>query len=611
MLNIPEKVKERLDRDGTRKNLRLVWENGRADITNENIVSESLDFRESVCSRDSLTFGTAEASTLEFETVGVENLIGCWFSAFIEVDMSDTPGTWESRQDLDYPVYPIPLGRFVVTACPRNHEAVAHRKFTASSKFDRAGLLLQPDAVQAFQTGAINQPFIAKFQARVSSERFEHSYGLAPETKLQPERTSIGTIENIRLSGDENYHEYARVEWWVNNRRVGLDFAYVSARVFGRTLKAEVDGKPVELTESRAQAVAAALTEALYAKYNDVKRQNGEPIEKTEALAELGKILTAQFEKEQERGVFINYSLETVASSASSYTARPVQFDLVRSGNASEVSIPPIDLEVIAPSAAYIAFNTCRANCLEAVSLYTAADRKQDLAVWLAPSETIELRTYRSSSTTTTFALSSSVTSVKNERGSWDADLSPLLPQAQNMLLSLAELYGGFIGKDRYGKASLKRLTLEPTATLRPDQYSSCWFDEYDIEPIGLIRYKFKNEDYVFNFGEGKSAYNIEKTDYLEGLPEFQPESVEEFLSQSLVPALAGLSYVPAEIEAVNVPYLEAGDRVNVELADGSEIETYILERNQQGIQLLSDSLTADGITLQELIEQELEEEEV
>lgn len=610
MLNIPEKVKERLDGDGTRKNLRLVWENGRADITNENIVSESLNFRESVCSRDSLTFGTAEASTLEFETVGIENLIGCWFSAFIEVDMSDTPGTWESRQDLNYPVYPIPLGRFVVTSCPRNHEAAAHRKFTASSKFDRAGLLLQPSVVQAFSNGLINHSYPAIFQARVSADRFKQSYGILPESELVldgNERTL--KLEDLKSLGPEEYFYFP---YRADGTIVRIKFRYAWDVLNDADLKAEVDGKPIDLTDEKASQVAVQIVEKFYNKHSRIVDEKGNPVVKSEFLEVVRNKIAEQFEKERERGVFVTYRMTTYPTTSGS-EMKEIKFDLARSGNAAEVSLPPIDITAIASSSAYFADNTRRILCLAATHLQ-ANEPSSDLpslAVWLASESVMRLRKYKTANSGAVFALTEKISAVKNKSGKYDADLSPLLPQAQNMLLSLAELYGGFIGKDRYGKASLKRLTLEPVTTLRPDQYSSCWFDEYDIEPIGSIRYKFKNDEYVFGFGEGKSTYNIEKTDYLECLPDFKQENVEEFLSQSLVPALTSLSYVPAEIEAVNVPYLEAGDRVSVELADGSEIETYILERNQQGIQFLSDSLTADGITLQELIEQELEEEEV
>lgn len=89
MLNIPEGIKKQFKISNVKKNIRISFPNGeRADITNENLIAESLSFTESVCSKESLTFGLCESSVLEFETAGVENIKDMVIEAYIEINAS-------------------------------------------------------------------------------------------------------------------------------------------------------------------------------------------------------------------------------------------------------------------------------------------------------------------------------------------------------------------------------------------------------------------------------------------------------------------------------------------------------------------------------------------
>lgn len=88
MLDIPEEVKALFRRDSIKKNFRIHFPNGeREDITNENILSESVQFTESLCSQENLKFGLCEASVLEFETIDIGNIKGCEIEAGIEADI--------------------------------------------------------------------------------------------------------------------------------------------------------------------------------------------------------------------------------------------------------------------------------------------------------------------------------------------------------------------------------------------------------------------------------------------------------------------------------------------------------------------------------------------
>ena len=89
MLDIPSVVTARLKSDTVKKNFRVQFPNGEYnDITNENIVYESVRFSESICSQDTFRFGLAESSRIEFETVGIGNMLGMQIACFCEVDLT-------------------------------------------------------------------------------------------------------------------------------------------------------------------------------------------------------------------------------------------------------------------------------------------------------------------------------------------------------------------------------------------------------------------------------------------------------------------------------------------------------------------------------------------
>ena len=141
MLNIPNSVKNLFKTDGVYKNFRVHFPNGEmADITNENVVQESVKFTESLCSQSTFKFGLAEASVLEFETVGIGNMYGMTIEASVEIDCSSlsagdkatiAAGTWDGTWDAVNEVFAVPYGTFRVQSCPRDHQSMAHRKVTA------------------------------------------------------------------------------------------------------------------------------------------------------------------------------------------------------------------------------------------------------------------------------------------------------------------------------------------------------------------------------------------------------------------------------------------------------------------------------------------------
>lgn len=89
MLNIPEEIKDLFKKGNIRKNFRVSFiDTSLPDLTNSDIVQESVSFTESLCSKDELKFGLCEASAIKFKTINVSNIKGKEIRCGIDVDCS-------------------------------------------------------------------------------------------------------------------------------------------------------------------------------------------------------------------------------------------------------------------------------------------------------------------------------------------------------------------------------------------------------------------------------------------------------------------------------------------------------------------------------------------
>ena len=133
MLNIPEEIKDLLHLDSWKKNIRIHFPDGeRSDICNDQIVMDSVQFTESLCSQSTLKFGICESPIFQCEVVGVGNIKGASIEVYCEVycDASVEDAVWQN--DLQHYVYQILYGVFVVDSCKRQADMI-YRKIVAYS----------------------------------------------------------------------------------------------------------------------------------------------------------------------------------------------------------------------------------------------------------------------------------------------------------------------------------------------------------------------------------------------------------------------------------------------------------------------------------------------
>ena len=163
MLNIPDPIKALFKRDNVLKNVRVTFPNGEHDdITNDQIVKESVNFQESLATGEPVVFGLCEASSISFECAGVENIGGLTIRVYIEIDISSLTAAQQTEwghtsSDVPFVYYPVPLGTFVVDECAREADmnirnVIAYSPYFYEhdiSNFENMNLYDQKKAIKA------------------------------------------------------------------------------------------------------------------------------------------------------------------------------------------------------------------------------------------------------------------------------------------------------------------------------------------------------------------------------------------------------------------------------------------------------------------------------
>lgn len=618
MLNIPEQVKSLFNRDDIRKNIRITFpQSGRPDITNDNIVAESLSFSESVCSQSTFRYGLAESSVIEFETVGVANMLGETIEAYIEIDATTLPAEMQtSRDDLTFPVYPVPLGRFVVTACPRNHEAMAHRKATAYSRLN-ADEALVDGALFRTVKHPIPAPRDVSCEVAITYDRLPEAFGYkaADETFTPYLTDTTGWVGNsndrggLRLRRDGvEYVFYIQGSSStlspIGFRFISLGIASTQAALFSSKALPKQAFFSAEFPKPDAVNIETIAQQAGASFWNYYKRQN--PV------------------------------LKRSPSDPNPITATEADFiEGFKNVLTSEAFMPSLEIEIV-PNAGGVTsdvYNGPMTNAYpESMPLPTCRGNKYTLYYYFRARYGLTL----SANVSGWSPILAVTPEFQSEHPTLEATLYAALPQVepynaytikiptadtgekllpsrdtsitfdQQIMQVLAgaslEMSGAFgcFTRDTGAKYQ-KLLTVEPAMRLERGQYSSAWWDEFDLAPVGAVAYKIGSNDNAYQFGEGTSVYDLSYAKVFETMGITSAATINELLDKALVPELQKLMYTPVEIDAHGLPYLEAGDCIELEADDGTIIKTYVLERKLTGIQNLRDQITADGITIAEV----------
>jgi hypothetical protein len=165
-----------------------------------------------------------------------------------------------------------------------------------------------------------------------------------------------------------------------------------------------------------------------------------------------------------------------------------------------------------------------------------------------------------------------------------------------NLSANYLEINAMFASQNRLGGYKFFNLDDNAVETLLPAEYSHFWWDEYDVSPIGKVRYVYKKKDkeetLIYDFGEGQSVYDMTSNEFFNQLSKKQNE-IESMLSSSFAPHAGDVSFTPIELTIGNgLPYFEAGDCIEAVAEDLAVAKSYILTQRISGIQQLIQEMT-------------------
>lgn len=602
MLDIPEYAKAAFRKDGAHKIIRIHFPNGEhEDLVNKDIVSESLRFTESACSEKNLKFGLCEASELRFSTIECGNIKGCEIEAAIEVwhDAASDPATGEEAEE---GYYSVPFGRFTVDSCRRNadgfkRDVVAYgQNITADTQWSSFELWRRALPVMN------NVPYTSDL-ARLATAQTNSEQWLTLVKSVK------GKIERSTLTKD-----YYQVPGYESLGDVKIELYYTSALL---------DINTPGLTDD-------------FIRINFVKGSGYD--EAVRILADTGLRVNGKTDPE----LFVNYVLgydgpTTHNAFESGDILQPklavnniyYDGDYFNPGTQYVTTIPfdrLVDMNIgglekwtgVANSFCQVVsiVAPCKM-CLvdesgsevKSFELAQLTDNFYEIFEYDKPTS-IPLSIARKKSGTEKIEGKShalySVAAADNTMltdGVLNAymELLGMFGRATRdggyKFVPINDTFGLYPSESRYPSETL--YPREAHGTAYRSTYKSLWYDDYEVKPFGTVVCSYVDENgeaqtLVYQFdAEAENTYYMTDNYVLQNT-QMSEADLKAFLDEYFIPNISNIKYYPAEIEMRGMPYLEAGDTLQVITEEGG-FETIILQRTLSGVQSLTDSVDATG----------------
>ena len=605
MLNIPDTVKALFKADGVRKNFRVHFPNGElSDLTNANVVEESVRFTESLCSQDVLKFGLTEASVLEFETVGVANMYGMTIECGIEIDLSSlsaadlatiAAGSWDGTyvaagdSDLGFAFFRVPYGVFRVESCPRDHQAMTHRKVTGYgltkelgvSKFEEFKLQVgsiqtaaqfTPTAQNLFYSLLNDEALMlangfTKAQFNPSFVNYSDLYSpyrslAVPVTEDQPYKTTV-------LSDQGSYYGIQARLYCVTRNFVPGNNSITWRYGVPKNALFSID---IGGLRNWAEDIATYLDSSLLIDYDK--------------LAELGYSTLVDFITERAPKIcpFISLAPSYRVFQNTNYPLNDNTFYLKEDigifypylNNTQIMSVSLPNTVTIVEKGSGDA--TVGQTTIDYTDLYGSELKvyEYDLAAdYQISFESTGERIY---------SLNGVKYTIKTFIDCYDQT------SFVNGFLEMNAKFGRF---DRAGNFEMLQLDNSSATAVQPGESSGVWWDEYDVLPIGAVKYSFtdsgNNENVIFyQFGADGSLYDMTDNELVRALSNVSETAVNEMLDDLFIPYLDPITFTPIDLSMKGLPYIEAGDYLAVAAEDGTTAYSFNMRQELNGIQVLT-----------------------
>lgn len=591
MISIPEKVQDLLKTDSIRKNFRVHFPNGeRADLTNNDIVLESVQFTESICSQNEIRLGLCESPVLSFDCVGVENINGVTIECSIEIDCSSLDAEWiqehaQTSDDVDFPFYRIPYGVFVVQSCKRSTGRIGTRQvkaFNIASATDWNLTEFEKSKERSIGSNEVGKYYISfpriidvilqdvnKYEWEDVALRDNTAY-YQTGGKVEHVLTSEGQVSPYYVRGYVR-HKYVNIRTDVANDYIHLvnaiDFENIEDVAFNSALSglnAKLEEMGLHFAEGGAERVIDSI------KHN--------------------------------RGGYSAFYVTYSGSSGGTGTARSYAVsEMIDAKVYSDASIVPGNITI--PSEVYIAI--ARSSSVTEYFRVDIADVVSLKRAKIGYTEDIRIGQVMNKSVGSYYYLDSLIEDKADIRKLAEASIELLGESGKFRRDGGIEL---FTLADSMGLTPSEFLT--PSETLFPgsgsvtykmENYKESWYDEAATKPYGRVSCTVRDdggtETYYYvdivdheaeDFEESKyQTYSI-SDNYIIQNYSFTGEQIRSFM-QAIADKIRTLQYLPADLDAVGLPNMEAGDFIEVQTANGS-YQTLALKQTISGIQnLLAD----------------------
>ena len=571
MLNIPNQIINLFKTDSVRKNFRVHFPNGEnADLTNSDIVAGSVQFTESICSKDVLQFGLAEASRIEFECVNVQNIYGMEIECGIEIDTSSlsagdisaiqgNPGDGVlvsgNDSDIGFGFYRVPYGVFTVTSCPRSAGAMWKRRVEAYSDLlhissGKSWVLSFKESMQFYQANAFKQ----NLPLLIAGE-FNNTLGLS-----YTESTETFTTETLQSTGLLVSTDY--------NDPDGLEFYFsIGARTFHYVdITNEIDSLyrftcTPDLTVQEQiidDLLNAGMPSGFIPKINDIIQMN--------ILYDNWDATSLSFQNQADSGYiypYLNRGTGYTASTKIGYIDYPA-ITITKYENGHEIGV--VGTYTIGT---YVTNPVLKKYELNSGSLY-----------------------YRFKNTGTLGAIYTCIDSVK----------------VSDVVNAYYELNGAFMAQGRLNDPKAFVLSKSAPISVDTDEYSELWWDDFSVSPIGSIKVSYMDMDlgaeqtFIYEFSSGESQYDMSSNYLLKNLAMTSTElgmTAQEYITSILdstfIPNIQDIAFTPVTLDMLGLPFLESGDYLEIDDGNNGTVGTYIMNHTISGEQFLFDDIESKG----------------
>lgn len=588
MLNVPDTVKALFKRDGVRKNFRVHFPNGELpDITNDNVVQESVKFTESLCSQDVLKFGLTEASVIEFETVGIGNMYGMTIECGIEIDLSSlsaaqisdiASGTWDGvytavgDSDIGYAYFRVPYGTFRVESCPRDHQAMTHRKVEAFGLSGKLGL--NPFETNKLNTRTGNTQYTPNINLLYYSLCCWSSTELLEQdgftTKVEPYKSATSRqktdaalfLTDGTTAGISVKQYYTRFHQDANNEYLPPDYLYC--------LNYKNNWNPEQMFKDIA---------AIFESWGNID------LERMDELYNTGKTYydLAKY--------FLRRSLNYAYPFVIYYTEGDFSGGLIRDQRLCYIYEENKAIYPMIGDKTYFTVDVPYGVVMSVTHGNVPQGTFYDNTVSVS-SERPTLERYETPQTIQTIRMwfNSTLKSVYRNVPEYSFSYCYSIINFINGFLELKAQFGK---TNRLNQFEVVRLENDSPIYVIPGEYSGLWWDEYDVLPIGNVKYSFtdsENEEniVVYEFSDGQSTYDMTDNEVLKNLTGASQASIETFLDNAFIPYLSTVSFTPIDLTMKGLPYMEAVDYLAVTAEDGAICNSFNMKMEISGIQVLT-----------------------